>query len=423
MKISVFSYGSRGDFEPFLALAVGLQKAGHSVTLAAPHRFADFAAQYQVPFAPLAGDPEEVSKRINDAGGNVLMVVKSIRDFVFSVTAEVSRASFAAAEGSDLLVHSFLFTTGMHSWAREHGIPDISIQTFPVFAPTSAFPNVAFAQVPPGPLSYLTHWLTDQIMWFGGNSGYKPALAAHPGISYPARLYWPFRETSERRRTPLLFAYSPTVLPRPAEWGPDVHVTGSFFLENASYQPPDVLTRFLDAGLPPICISFGSMINRDAKKINQVVIESITKSHNRAIFLTGWGGWKTEHIPENILYMESAPHAWLLPRCKAVIHHGGAGTTAAGLRAGIPNLVIPHTADQPFWGARVHALGAGPRPIPVGKLSSFRLLAALAEMENPGMTRAAQAAGELIRAENGVETAIRLIQQEKDRFILKNPNL
>jgi sterol 3beta-glucosyltransferase len=237
MNIAILTYGSRGDFEPFLALAVGLQKAGHTVTLAAPHRFDEFAAQRHVPFVPLAGDPEQVSKMINDAGENVFRVVKSIRDYVFSITAEVSRASFSAAEGADLLVHSFLFTTGMHSWAREHHIPDVSVQTFPVFAPTRAFPNPAFAQAPPGPFSYLTHWLTDQITWYGGNSGYQPALRAHPEIPYPRKLYWPFRSSPDRLRTPLLFAYSPSVLPRPAEWGEDVYVTGYFFLADESYQP------------------------------------------------------------------------------------------------------------------------------------------------------------------------------------------
>ena len=341
----------------------------------------------------------------------------------FSVAAEVSRASFAAAEGADLLVHSFLFTTGMHSWAREHNLPDLSIQTFPMFAPTRAFPNVAFAQLPPGSLSYLTHWLADQIMWFGGNSGYKPARLANPGIAYPSKLYWPFSQSPERQRTPLLFAYSPSVLPRPVEWGAEVHVPGYFFLEADSYQPPETLTRFLEAGPAPICVTFGSMINRDAKRIHQIVTEAIRLSHNRAIFLTGWGDWKIEESSENILYLESVPFVWLLPRCKAVIHHGGAGTTAAGLRAGIPNIVIPHTADQPFWGGRVHALGAGPVPIPVKQLSNSRLARVLSEIENPVLIKAAQSIGQLIRSERGLETTIRLIEQFGAPATLKNRNL
>ncbi len=416
MNISILTYGSRGDVQPYLALALGLQKAGHTVKLVAPHRFAALAASCQVPFVPLAGDPEEISKRINDVGENPFRVAQVIRDFVFSITPEVSRASFAAAEGADLLIHSFLFTTGMHSWAREHQLPDVSIQYMPVFAPTRAFPNPAFAQVPPGPFSTLTHWLTEQIMWTGGNCGYKPALAAHPEISYPTKLYWPFRDSPERSRTPLLFAYSPSVLPRPGEWGAEVHVTGYFFLDDEPYQPPEALIRFLEAGPPPICITFGSMINRQAEKIQQAIVAAVTQSRQRAIFLTGWGDWKTQSDSENLLYLQAVPHSWLLPRCKLVIHHGGAGSTAAGLRAGIPNIVVPHTADQPFWGKRVQALGAGPTPIPVKKLTVNRLLTAIAEAENPAVIAAAEAVGRLIRAENGVQAAVSLIEQEQSAF-------
>jgi sterol 3beta-glucosyltransferase len=158
------------------------------------------------------------------------------------------------------------------------------------------------------------------------------------------------------------------------------------------------------------------MINRQAERIYKVVAEAIAKSHHRAIFLTGWGDWKADPVPENILPLQAVPHAWLLPRCKAVIHHGGAGTTAAGLRAGIPNIVIPHTADQPFWGGRVRALCAGPAPLPLKKLTAPRLLAALAEAESPPIIAAAEATGRLIRAENGVEAAIRLIEQTKLTF-------
>lgn len=423
MKIAIFSYGSRGDFEPFLALAVGLQKANHTVILAAPYRFADFAARYQVPFAPLPGDPEEVSKMINDAGGNVFLAVKSIRDFVFSVTAEVSRASFAAAEGADLLVHSFLFTTGMHSWAREHALPDISVQIFPVFAPTSAFPNVAFAQVPPGPISYLTHWLTDQIMWFGGNSGYKPAQPAHPEISYPSKLYWPFSDSRERLRTPLLFAYSPSVLPRPVEWGADVHVPGYFFLDDDSFQPPEALSHFLQAGPPPICVTFGSMINRQAKQIQEIIIEALHIRNERAVFLAGWGNPQDGISSEQLLYLDDVPHGWLFPHCKASIHHGGAGTTAASLRAGIPTLILPHAVDQPFWGRRIQILGIGPAPIPVKSLTLSRLLAAMDELEKPAILLKAQAMSRKIQSENGLEVAIRLIEHEKAVFTLKNANL
>jgi sterol 3beta-glucosyltransferase len=417
MKITILSYGSRGDVQPFIALALGLQKNGHEVKLAASHRFADFVGEHDVPFASLAGDPEEISKRINDAGTNAMRIISSIWDYVFAIAPQVSRSAFAACEGAELIIHSFLFTVGGHSWAREHGIPDVSVQTFPMFAPTREFPNVAAAQLPPGALSYLSHWLATQAFWFGGNSGYGPARRANPDISYPKKLYWPFdKSRPSHLRTPLLFAYSPSILPRPREWVENVHVTGYFFLEEENYQPPGELKDFLSSGEAPVCISFSSMVNREAERISRETMNAINKTNNRAIFLSGWNGYKPERIPGNMLFLDAASHQWLFPRCKIVIHHGGAGTTGAGLRAGVPNIVVPHTADQPFWGKRVHAIGAGPKPVPVHRLNDKGLASALAEAGEDAARKHAQAIGQEIRGEDGVGKAVQLIEKYSNDF-------
>jgi sterol 3beta-glucosyltransferase len=416
MEITLLTYGSRGDVQPFLALALGLQKAGHRVKLAGPHRFADFVLRYQIPFTPLAGEPEIISERLNEAGMNPFRLVSSIRDYVFDIAPQVSRSAFAACEGAELLIHSFLFTVGGHSWAHERGIPDVSVQTFPMFAPTRAFPNVAAGQLSPGLLSYLSHWFAAQAFWFGGNSGYKPARRTNPDIPYPSRLYWPFEDTVDHPRTPLLFAYSPSVLPRPREWGEHIHITGYFFLDEEGYQPPAGLANFLAAGAPPVCISFGSMVNRAAERVTRAALEALARTANRAIFLTGWGGWRPGIIPEKALFIDAAPHGWLFPRCRAVVHHGGAGTTAAGLRAGVPNIVVPHAADQPFWGRRVQAMRAGPAPIPVKKLTAERLIAALVAADAEAIRNGARAAGRMIRAEDGVGQAVRLIEQHAEKW-------
>ncbi len=410
MNITILTYGSRGDVQPFLALALGLQQNGHRVRLAAPHRFAEFVARYGVSFVPLAGDPEIISQRLNAAGGNPLRAMTAIQGYVSDIAPQVARAAFAACEDADLLIHSFLFTVGAHSWAREHGIPDVSVQTFPVFAPTRAFPNVAAAWIPPGWPSYFSHWLANRFFWYGGKLGYPRVRRASPDIAYPSRLYWPFDERTDRLRTPLLFAFSPLVVPRPDEWGAHIHLTGYFFLEEEDYRPPAALTDFLAEGPPPVCISFGSMVSRDAARTGGAVLEALKMTGERGIFLTGWNGWRPPNPPPNVLFLDAAPHAWLLPRCKAVVHHGGAGVTGAGLRAGIPNIVVPHSADQPFWGRRVAALGAGPAPIPVWRLTVDRLAAALAEAARPASITRASQVGEMIRSENGVGQAVRRIE-------------
>lgn len=350
-----------------------------------------------------------MSIRLNDARSNAFSAVKSMADYVFSIANPVAQAAFAACDGADLIVHSFLFTTGGHSLARARGIPDVSVQTFPMFAPTRAFPNVAVSNTPHGSLSYFTHWLATQIFWRAGKR------LATPEVSN-LRLYWPF-DTSRPILTPLLFAYSPTVLPRPADWtAPHIHITGYFFLETSeTYQPPPKLMDYLATGDAPICVTFGSMVNRDAGRIDAVVRAALAHTRQRGIILTGWGGREPIEDDANLLYLDAAPHDWLFSRCKCVIHHGGAGTTAAGLRAGIPNIVIPHAIDQPFWAKRVAAIGAGPTPIDLAKLSVETLSAALAQTEDAALRAHAREIGRLIRAEDGVGTAVQLIEQHAYR--------
>jgi sterol 3beta-glucosyltransferase len=388
-----------------------LQKRGHAVRLAAPHRFADFSARYDIPFVPLAGDPEEISRRINDAGTNAVRVMASIWDYIFGIAPQVSRSAFQACVGADLIVHSFLFTVGAHSWAREHGVPDVSIQTFPVFAPTREFPNVAMANLPPGRLSWLSHWIATQAFWHGGNVGYGPARRANPDIPHPKHLYWPFdRSLPPHLRTPMLCAYSPAILPRPRDWAENIHLTGYLFLDEEAYRPPMQVQDFFACGPAPICVTFGSMLHHEAERVLKTGMEAVEKTEHRAVFLTGWSRYRPDHIPETMLVVESLPHEWLFPRCKAVIHHGGAGTTGAALRAGVPHIVVPHTADQPFWGRRVHAIGVGPRPIPVKGLTAGKLIRAIAEAEGEAVRARARVMGHRIRSEDGVAEAIRRIE-------------
>jgi sterol 3beta-glucosyltransferase len=425
MKMTLLTYGSRGDVQPFVALALGLQKAGHSVRLAAPHRFAGFASQYGIPFTPLPGDPEQMSAWLNDARNNVFRAIKSMADYVFSIAQPAALAAFSACDDVDVIIHSFLFTTGAHSLAHARGIPDVSVQTFPTFAPTRAFPMVAMPNIPPGATSYFTHWLATQIFWHVGNWGFRRLRAANPDL-FSMELRWPFPERASYRSalpeglplTPLLFAYSPVVLPRPGDWKtPAIHITGYFTLDTATtYQPPPDLLNYLVAGEAPICVSFGSMVNQEAGRIDHIVRAALARTRQRAVILTGWGGSKPSHHDENVFYLDAAPHDWLFPRCKSVIHHGGAGTTGAGLRAGIPNIVIPHGIDQTFWGRRVAAIGAGPAPVDIGKLSVDSLISALVQANGAALRHRADEIGCLTRAEDGVGEAVRIIQEHAAGF-------
>jgi sterol 3beta-glucosyltransferase len=159
MKITILAYGSRGDIQPMLALAVGLQKAGHLPRLAAPQAFEQLSSQFHVLFSPIPGDPQVISSRFNDAGRNPVATIRAISDHVFEIAPQVAQAAVSACAGAELIIHGFLFTAGGHAIARQKGIPDISVQMFPMFAPTRAFPNVSVASLPSGWLSYASHWL------------------------------------------------------------------------------------------------------------------------------------------------------------------------------------------------------------------------------------------------------------------------
>lgn len=411
MQITMLTYGSRGDVQPFLALALGLRKAGHTVRLAAPERFDNFISRHGIEFSKLTGDPEVISARLSNAGTNPLKMVRAISDYVNAIAPQVVRDAKAALAGADLLIHSFLFTTGGHSFAREMGIADISMQTFPMFAPTRAFPNVAMAHIPPGRLSQWTHQIATAVFWHGGNAGYRRLRRQDPA-AFPEKLSWPFQPEPGRPLTPLVFAYSPSVLPRPADWAQShISVPGYFFLEEAGASLPAGVSDFIASGEPPVCISFGSVMVRDSAQLERVVLSALEKTGQRGILLSGWAKESNPKLPGNVLRIDAAPHDLLFPQCRALVHHGGAGTTGAALRSGVPNIVIPFSADQAFWGTRVAALGAGPRPIPIKAFQVETLVQALEQaLQDEQMRRRAAQIGARIRREDGVGKTVQLVE-------------
>lgn len=408
MKIVILTFGSRGDVQPFLPLSLGLMSRGHIVTLAAPARFRPLVEEHGITFFPLAGDPEELSRRMNAAGYNFFKLIKELMLHAVDIGAEMMRQMNEACLDADLIIHTFAHAVGAHTLAREKNIPDIHIQTFPMFTPTGDYPNISLTDLGSRFLNRLSHTASLKITEITSYLGFEQ-VRRRAGL--PTRiLYSPFRDFPPRPQTPVLCAWSPSLIPPSIDWNPRVHVTGYYFFPyNDSYTPSNELKEFLEAGKPPICISFGSMVNKNAEAIDRVIHESLKRTNNRGIILSGWGSAKRESTSD-LLYLESAPHDWLLPKCKILIHHGGAGTTSAGLRAGIPQIVVPFMADQPFWGNRVHTSGVAPKPIPVKQLSVGKMVIAIAEAETKGILEYAQVVGQKVRSEDGVMTAVKLIE-------------
>lgn len=408
MNITILTYGSRGDVQPFLPLSLGLMARGHKVILAAPSRFKKLVEEHGVTFYPLAGDPEDLSRRLNDAGYNFIRQVKELMSHAVEIGAEMLSQTDEACRDADLIIHTFAHTVGAHTLAREKNIPDIHIQTFPMFTPTGDYPNITMPNLRNRFLNRLTHTLSMQITMLTSTWG-SDQVRRRAGLSQ-RKLYQPFKDSSLRLRTPILCAWSPSLLPPSSEWDERVHVTGYYFFpQNDSYSPPPELDMFLKSGNPPVCVSFGSMVNKNAEKIDFIIRKSLKQTNNRGVILSGWGSMKREST-NNLLYLESVPHDWLLPKCKMIIHHGGAGTTSAGLRAEIPQVIVPFMADQPFWGSRVHAVGVGPKPLLVRKISMEKMVSAMVEAESKFILERAQITGQIIRSEDGVMNAVVLIE-------------
>ena len=413
MRITILTYGSRGDVQPFIWLSKGLMSSGHSVRLVAPARFQTLVEEQGIHFVPLAGDPAQLSRGLNDSGQNFIRMAGEIMNHANEIGADIFHQTEKACKDADLVIHSLMHAVGGHTLAREMNIPDIHIELFPMFTSTGDYPNVTLPDFRLRALNRLTHDMTRLLTVWAARTGFEQVRRR---VGLPRRkLYSPFDNNPLRPRTPIVCAWSSRVLPPSSDWPSNIHITGYFFGAHDDYQPPPELQEFLASGEPPVCITFGSMVNREAEKIDQIVHQTLRQTNKRAIILSGWSELKNTSSGE-LLYLDAVPHQWLLPRCQIVIHHGGAGTTSAGLRAGIPNIVIPFAADQPFWGKRVHAIGAGPKPIPVRKLSVEKLTQAIVAADHTALRKHAQAIGRGLRSEDGVTKAVDFIEKCSDEF-------
>ena len=414
VEIAIVASGTRGDVQPYIALGQGLHKAGYRVRLLTSDNFATLAADAGLAFASTGESieatlqSEEWRKTIQS--GNFLAILKKMRTEMQRGAAGIAQRLPMLLRGSDLIVTGMGGLMGTFAVADLLKIPVIQAYVFP-FTPTRAFPSPLVPKLPFGRvLNKLSFHVTRQMFWQSskiGDATTRQALGLAKGS------FWgPFRSLG-RNQVPVLYGYSPHVLPRPSDWTEQHTVTGYWFLDAPSeWTPPADLVAFLNAGSPPIYIGFGSMGSRDPHEAGQIALDALARSGQRGILASGWGGLQLADLPATVHMIKDIPHDWLFPRMAAVVHHGGAGTTAAGLRAGVPSIIVPFMADQPFWGQRIAELGVGPKPIPRKKLTGERLASAIIEAtSNTTMRQQAHHIGQNIRAEDGIGKAVAIIDQ------------
>jgi sterol 3beta-glucosyltransferase len=282
--------------------------------------------------------------------------------------------------------------------------------------PTRAFPSPFFAPLGPrldSALNPLTYCFIRGMPW----QIFRPVLnrwRQRAGLRPHGRTGY-FR-WMRARHIPVVCGFSREVLPEPADWPGHQRVTGYWFWDEPRWQPPAALEAFLAAGPPPVSIGFGSMDDQDPARLTRVAVQALNLAGQRGILIGGSGGLGGGDLPDNVYRVEAVPHSWLFPRVAAVVHHGGAGTTAAGLRAGVPAVITPVAGDQPFWAARLAQMGVGLQGEGFGRLTAAGLAGHICQaIEDTTMRERAAALGRRIRAEDGVGHAVRLINRWADR--------
>jgi sterol 3beta-glucosyltransferase len=419
MKILITTIGTRGDVQPYLALGRTLMESGHEITICTCAHFEPFVREYGLGYAYVNNDFIEFMHSpegkiiLGNAGSfwetlvAIAPLISKLGDLQEQQMADVWAASKASAP--DLILYHPK-ALGAPDFAEKLGVPCMLAFWLPMYVPTTRFPAMGFPELPFGPgYRWLTYQLIRQILLVMSKRvrRWRKQNRLHPRSS-GLRMRFP-----DGRPIPALHGFSRHIIPQPEDWPETSIVTGFWFLnQTEEWNPPRSLTEFLSRGKPPVYFGFGSIFGTDPKRGTQIILEAIRRTGVRAILSRGWGGLEPSDSAqsESIMFIEGAPHSWLFPRVSAVVHHGGCGTTHAGLLAGRPSIICPFFGDQPFWGRQIERLRVGPSPIPQKRLTAESLCHAIdTAMNDSTMRKNAAVLGRRLRKENGTSNAVAFI--------------
>ncbi|OKL60787.1 Sterol 3-beta-glucosyltransferase [Talaromyces atroroseus] len=417
LRITCLTIGSRGDVQPYIGLCKGLLEEGHRPKIATHAEFEPWVRKHGIDFAPVEGDPAELMRICVENGMFTYSFLKEASHKFRGWIDDLLSSAWNACQDSDVLIESPSAMAGIHI-AEALRIPYFRAFTMP-WSRTRAYPH-AFA-VPEhkmgGAYNYITYVMFDNVFWraiSGQVNRWRKMELGLRGTNF---------DKMQANKVPFLYNYSPSVVPPPLDYPDWIRVTGYWFLNEASdWVPPPELSKFINKaredGKKIVYIGFGSIVVSDPAALTRTVVESVQKADVRCILSKGWSdrlgdpkSIRTEvPLPAEIHQIQSAPHDWLFTQIDAAVHHGGAGTTGASLRAGVPTIVKPFFGDQFFFGSRIEDLGVG---ICMKKLNVGVFSRALWEVtHSERMILKAKLLGEQIRRENGVANAIQAIYRD-----------
>ncbi len=423
MNIVMLVVGSHGDVQPFVSIAKELIKYGHRVRIATHINFKKFVEDNGPEFYPLAGDPEKLMEYMVRTEGSILpgsikevvedvpskiQMIKEITHSTWGACTEPAPYPLAEPFHADVIIANPPSYGGPHC-AEALQIPLHMMFTMP-WTPTREFSHPLFSMgksggniVSLGAINAASYYILEGLVW----EGIGEVINA-----FRRKLHLPILNVTNGASTllfkntlPFTYLWSPSIVPKPIDWGDNVDVVGFCLLEGSGmgdWKPPETLVEFLAKGDKPIYIGFGSCVIVDPKTVSQKIFDALLKSGKRGIIQAGWAklGEGLE-IPDHVYMVGRAPHTWLFKQCAAVCHHGGAGTTATGLTLAVPTIICPFFGDQPFWGESVFRAGAGPYPLRIGPATVDELAEAFTFACRPDVAVAAQLMSEAMQKETG----------------------
>lgn len=414
MHITILALGSRGDVQPYAVLGNGLKTVGHQVRFVTFENFASLVKENGLDFHPIHGDAHAL---VAMGGADIFGLVRS-----FGSLAEGYARDLSAPElrETDLIINQLPAGLYGSDLAEKSGVPMVLASVIPL-ARTGAFPLMGFPKLPLPGYNKATYHIGEQMAWqmFRGVINRWRRQVLH----LPALPFKGYFEKIGTNQIPIVNGFSQYVVSRPADWSEHVHITGYWFPEYKDWEPPKELISFIEAGRPPVFIGFGSMPIKDPQQTTDIILEALQQSGQRGILHIGWGGLGNRTLPDYVYKIDYAPYDWLFPRMAMVIHHGGSGTTAFALRSGIPACVVSFISDQHYWGERIAALGAGPKPMRYKELTVERLAEAIhIGVGNSQIRQKSVELGQKIQAENGVVNALTIFEKIYQLHTLQRVN-
>nr|XP_043612642.1 sterol 3-beta-glucosyltransferase UGT80A2-like [Erigeron canadensis] len=426
LQIVMLIVGTRGDVQPFVAIGKRLQEYGHRVRLATHSNFKEFVKSSGLEFFPLGGDPKVLAgymvknKGFLPSDPSEIQIQRSqIKDIVFSLLP----ACIDDDPDTDIPFNVDAIIANPPAYGHTHVAEALKVPLHIFFTmpwtPTSEFPH-PLSRVRQPVANRLSYQIVDALIYMGMrdilNEFRKKKLKLRPE-TYLSASY------SSPQDLPYGYIWSPHLVPKPKDWGPHIDVVGFCFLDLASsYVPSDSLVKWLENGKKPIYIGFGSLPVQDPDGMTEIIVKALEITGQRGIINKGWGGLgNLAKSKDSVYLLDNVPHDWLFLQCAAVVHHGGAGTTAAGLKAACPTTVVPFFGDQPFWGRQVHARGVGPPPIPIEEFSLKKLVSAIQFMLKPEVKVSATELAKAMADEDGVKGAVEAFHKHFTRRKTRAP--